>query len=255
MKNRQINTERVVSVVGFIFLLVSCLSSTRLQGDSFSILEYFVPTAKLIPIVHGFCAIVCFILIFVPNFSIITFLLLIESFLTIETNYEQLGIFFFYAYFSLLYLRGNFEFHKRLKLTLLFGFHVICLMLMLSHGIERWVIAIATSVFYFAFYMWLYAILKEKLTSFLPSNVSNNSSLSGIQQGSSISLSKYGLTERQTLLTLDFFQEGLSYKDLSDKHNISISTVKKEFTEIFKCFSVTRIEELSLLLLQYKLKP
>lgn len=49
----------------------------------------------------------------------------------------------------------------------------------------------------------------------------------------------------------DYINNGLNYKDLSDKYYVSLSTVKKEFTDIYKIFNVTKLEELHILLLQY----
>ena len=46
----------------------------------------------------------------------------------------------------------------------------------------------------------------------------------------------------------------LSYKELSEKYFVSISTVKKIFADIFKIFNVSNIEELRLLLLQYQVE-
>ena len=51
---------------------------------------------------------------------------------------------------------------------------------------------------------------------------------------------------------LDNLHENCSYKDLSEKYFVSLSTVKKDFSELFKIFGVTKLEELHLLLLQYK---
>ena len=46
----------------------------------------------------------------------------------------------------------------------------------------------------------------------------------------------------------------MSYKEISEKYYVSISTVKKIFAEVFKIFNVSNIEELRILLLQYQVK-
>ena len=45
----------------------------------------------------------------------------------------------------------------------------------------------------------------------------------------------------------------LSYKEIADKYMVSISTVKKDMTDIFSIFGVQNKNELTLLLSQYKL--
>jgi len=53
-------------------------------------------------------------------------------------------------------------------------------------------------------------------------------------------------------MILDNIQNNLSYKQLSEKYFVSVSTVKKDFSEVFQVFEVTKLEELHLLLLRYQ---
>ena len=97
MDRNRINSGRVVAVVGFVFLLTATIISILLDGDPNSIIEKIAPTAIVIPIVHGICLILTIVCIIKPSPFIMVSILLLESELTILTNYEELGIFFFYA--------------------------------------------------------------------------------------------------------------------------------------------------------------
>ena len=79
----------------------------------------------------------------------------------------------------------------------------------------------------------------------------NNSTIGEKIPGTKLKLSDYNLSERQISFTLDFINNNLSYNDLTEKYYVSLSTVKKEFAEVFKIFGVTKNDELKLLLLQY----
>ena len=96
--------------------------------------------------------------------------------------------------------------------------------------------------------------MKAKLSCFIPNNVANNDVLNGKQPGSRIKLSDYSLTERQITFVLENVHNNLSYKDISDKYNVSVSLVKKVFSEVYKVFNVSKLEELRILLLQYQIE-
>ena len=71
--------------------------------------------------------------------------------------------------------------------------------------------------------------------------------------GTEIQLSSLGMTERQVNFIYDYIMENLNYKELSEKYHVSLSTVKREFTEVYKIIGVTKLEELHILLIQYKI--
>ena len=92
------------------------------------------------------------------------------------------------------------------------------------------------------------------LSCLFPQNVRENNTIIGKPAGSTISLSEYGLNERQSNFVIENIHNKLSYKEISEKYFVSISTVKKIFAEVFKIFNVSNIEELRILLLQYQVK-
>ena len=185
------------------------------------------------------------------NFYVMISIFMIESELTILTNYEELGIFFFYAALILILCKDLFVHKPRKRVFRLFIIHLITLILSYTHGITYMFISISYSIFCFAFYLWIYFSLKAKLSCLIPQNVRENNAVIGKPAGSAISLSDYDLNERQRMFVLENLQNKLSYKEISEKYFVSISTVKKNFAEVFKIFEVSNIEELRLLLLQF----
>ena len=252
MSRNRISSERVVAVVGLIFLLIAAITSVLFDGDPKSIIEYVADTSIVIPVVHFICVFLAIIYIINLKPSLLIAILLIESELTILTNYEELGIFFFYA--TVIYLLcSNLMIDKpKHYIIVMFIVHLITLVLTCTHGMKYMVIAIGYSSFCFAFYMWIYTILKAKLSCLFPQNVRDNNSVIGKPAGSAISLKDYNLNERQRLFVMEHIYNKLSYKEISEKHFVSISTVKKIFAEVFRIFEVSNIEELRILLLQYQ---
>ena len=253
MGSRLLKTERIVSFIGFIFLLAAFICTLFLNGDKNSIINIFIDSKILWIVVHSICAILCLFTFFKPNFRLFSIILFIESNTTILTNFEHLGIFFFYGMIALELISGYLKNKGKYLIIIQFIIHLICIILIYPHGLPRVIIALCTSFFYLTFFTWLYQLVKIKFSCLIPASITLNSVLKNKQVGSTISLSKYGLTERQINLTLDYINLKLSYKDLSEKYNMSVSTVKKDFSEIFKIFGVTKIEDLLILLLQYQI--
>lgn len=254
MKRNRINVERVVSVVGFIFLIVAGIASLFMNGDKKSIIEKVCDTRIVIPIVHFTCAVIVFFTIFKPCDILLKIVLMVESVLTINTDYEQLGILFFYATIMLNLCKGVGNRHALRTLIILFIIHIISLLGTYTHGWWYTVIAYGSSAFSCVFYYWVYYILKAKLSCVIPTNIANNKTLTNVPQGSEISLKDYKLNERQIKFVIECLHNNLSYKELSDKYFVSISTVKKVFAEVYKIFNVSNLNELRMLLLQYQVK-
>ena len=55
MNKNRISSERVVAVVGLVFLLVAGIISVLMNGDPISIIEKIAPTNIVIPVVHFLC--------------------------------------------------------------------------------------------------------------------------------------------------------------------------------------------------------
>lgn len=254
MNKNRISSERVVAVVGLVFLLVAGIISVLMNGDPISIIEKIAPTNIVIPVVHFLCVGLAIIFIINQNLYFMIAIFMIESELTILTHYEQLGIFFFYASLILILCNDLLVNKHRKKVIIMFVVHLITLVLSYPHGIKHMLINISYSIFCFAFYLWVYYRLKAKLSCLFPKNVRENNTIIGKPAGSTISLSDYNLNERQRTFVLENIHNKLSYKEISEKYFVSLSTVKKIFAEVFKIFNVSNIEELRILLLQYQVK-
>lgn len=254
MNKNRLSSERVVAVIGLVFLLVAAIVSLFMNGASKSVIEKIAPTKIVIPTVHFICVGLALVFLIKTNIYIMISIFIIESELTILTNYEELGIFFFYASLILILCKDLIKDKPRKKIIWLFVLHLITLMLTYTHGIKYMLVDISYSVFCFAFYLWIYYSLKSKLSCLFPQNVRENNTIIGKPAGSTISLSDYNLNERQRNFVIENVHNKLSYKEISEKYFVSISTVKKIFAEVFKIFNVSNIEELRLLLLQYQIK-
>ena len=253
MSRNRISSERVVAVVGLLFLLIATITSLFFfHGAPNSIIEKIADTSIVIPAVHFLCVLLTIIYIIKLNSFLLISIFFIESELTILTNYEELGIFFFYAAVIYILCSDLLVNKSKKSLVVLFIIHIITLCLTFNHGLTYMLVDLGYSFFCFAFYMWIYSLLKAKLSCLFPQNVRENSTVIGKPAGSTISLKDYNLNERQRLFVMEHIHNKLSYKEISEKHYVSISTVKKIFAEVFRIFEVSNIEELRILLLQYQ---
>lgn len=255
MDRNRLNSERVVAVVGFIFLLIATIMSFLWNGDPNSIIEKIAPTSIVIPVVHSICLLLAFTCIIKPSTYVMITIFLLESELTILTGYEELGIFFFYAALILIFCKDILSKKSKRPVLIMVVLHFVTLLLTYTHGLNITFISIGYSVFCFAFYLWIYSYLKAKFSCLFPKNVRENNTIIGKPAGAVISLADYNLNERQSTYVIENIHNKLSYKEISEKYFVSISTVKKIFAEVFKIFEVSNIEELRLLLLQYQVKP
>ena len=254
MDKNSINKERVVSFVGFVFLVVASVTGFLFDGDKDSILEKFVDTSIFIPWTHVTCAAAALFLIFKPNDTAFIIVVTLESVLLLLTDYNQLGIFFFWATIILIFCKDMYGKKQKTVIICLSILHALALLGSYTHGWKHTLIAIGNSLFCYVFYLWIYSILKAKFSCFFPSTVSNNQTINKKKPGEVIKLSDYKLTDRQKTFVLENLHNNLSYNEISDKYAVSLSLVKKTFTEVYKIFNVTKLEELRILLLQYQIE-
>lgn len=259
MKNKRLNSERVEFIVGFIFLAIAFFVSLYYDGDKDSILE-LIPhnlehplTSYILPVVHGLLALWCFNLIFKPHIQSQIVILFIESYLTVLTGTEMLGIFFFYAAFSISQIIHAFKTNAKLKLGILSGLHFLSILGLYTHSWARVCLAFGTSIFYMSFMFWIYHLLRVKFSSFLQVAVHDNEVIQE-KPGEEVFLKDYGLSERQIAITKDYVSNKTPYKDLAEKYITSLSSIKKDFSIVFQKLGVNDIQEMALLLQQYQLK-
>lgn len=205
----------------------------------------------VIPAVHGLVFIGAVFLCFKYNYMVQYFLFQIESIVCILSSFGALGIFLFYVAEVILILNRFDKNDYKKYLIISLSIHLICIFITFFDSWTYGVVHLFSSLLMMVCFLWFYEILKVRFSCFTPTNVKKNSVLSNVKQGSNIFLSDYGLTERQINFVYDYINNDLSYKALSDKYFVSISTVKKEFTDVYKIFNVNKLEELHILLLQY----
>ena len=251
--NKTIN-ERVVSAIGFCFLVVATITAYLNDGDEFSILEYFGNSRTIIFFTHLICSCFAAFLIIRPYELGFVLIMIVESVLTMLTDYEQLGIFFFYASIILLVCKDLCGDKRTHIIPALIIIHLLSIIGTYTHGLKTLFLTLACSAYSFVFYLWIYKYIKAKLSCFWPKTVTENEILKGKKAGSEIKLTDYNLNERQINFVLENLYNNLSYKELSSKYNVSVSTVKRTFTDICKIFKVNNLEELRFLLLQYQVK-
>ena len=254
MDRNRFNSERVVAVVGLVFLLIAAIASLFFKGAPTSIIHKIADTKIVIPVVHFICVGLTIVHVIKPRPCLLITILLIESELTVLTNYEELGIFFFYAAVIYILCTDILSNKSKKPLRIMFAVHMCTLLLNYGHGWKYLLIDLGYSLFCFTFYLWIYSILKAKFSCLIPKNVRENNAIIGKPAGSVIKLSDYNLTERQSTFLIEHIHNKKSYKELSDQYFVSISTVKKIFADIFKIFDVSNIEELRLLLIQYQVE-
>lgn len=254
MDRKNINKERVVCAVGFLFLIIASITGFLFDGDPYSIIEkVHLDSSIVIPWTHVFCATLALLLIFKPNDTGIIIVLTIESMLLVLTDYAQLGIFFFWDTIIVIYCKDLYKFNRKTVTIILAFLHILALLGSSTHSWKCAFISIGNSIFCAAFYFWIYTILKAKLSCYLPYHISNNQTIEK-KPGDILDLNDYNLTERQISFVLENLHNNLSYKKISDKYFVSISTVKKTFAEVYKIFNVNKLDELRYLLLQYQVK-
>lgn len=260
MSKKWINSERVVSIVAFFFLIIAFVISLYSNGDPNSLLE-LIPhkpgvrlTRIILPIIHGSAVIWCFYQIFKPSLVGECGIMLIESFLTILTGTEQLGIFLFYGAVCLYQISIASANKKNNRVYVFIIVHFILLSTTITKGWRVFALSMGMSTFYLVFILWIYHLLKVKLSCFLPQTVIASEIIKA-KHGEVIHLKDYNLTDRQIGIVIDYIHDKTSYKDLADKYITSLSSIKKDFSIVFQRFNVSNIQEMSFLLMQYQVEP
>ena len=245
-------SERCLFIFAFLVLLTASIISYYSEPSEYTILPY---PSITVPILNTSCALLCFILIFIPeNFICEILILTIQSINTTLTGYETLGTFLFTMILVICFINGFFKTHLKIKVGILLSLWLIVILGVIPYGWNRFFLEIAITSFFLGFYVYVYYKLKHLLESFVPVKVLPNRILKLPQPGSQLKLSSLGLSERQIKLVEDYLQTGDSYSKLAEKHYISTSTVKKDMTDVFSILGVKNLKEMHILLLQYDIK-
>lgn len=253
-KNLEVNPTILFGIGGFIASSVGTILNL-IYGAEFP--NSIIPHTNIItPIINGSCALLCLIFIFSSKktlFSLIT--LGIQSIYTVLTGFEYLGMFHFLLVNLILFYNNFYNTKTKLKLSFICIFWILLLTSLISFEINRFIFALAMSIFMMTAFVYVYFLLFKKF-SFLFLRTKNSSfrqKISNLLPGSILDLSNFDLSERQTKCIVDCVYNNLSYKQIAEKIFISESVIKKEMQTIFEMFDVENKEQLRILLSPYKL--
>lgn len=256
---QKFSAARVMCFFAFLVLLCAAVMSYKHPREKNTIIPF---QDISIFAINSVSAVIALALTFKPSvWQAQVFLLFIQACTTTLTGYNTLGTFLYSAFIILCFANGFFKTKVRLKISCIliawiavligYGYYAIQWG---TRGVMYIHISIATSLFFFAFYFYVYKKLETLLVPLVPAKP-QKSDIKLPQQGTSLYLSNYGLTERQTNLVLEYLSSEKTYSELAKQFYISESTVKKDMTEIFEKFNVQNIKDLHILLLQYFVKP
>lgn len=256
MKNNTINIERILYLFSFFFATMGVIVGIVLPQDQLPEIITKGPRIAIV-ILHILCSCASLYLFIKPNLRIFIIFLQLEGITGFFTQLEFMGIFFFYtSTFILFFMYSNERDLKKFRIkTCIWGFfHILCLAFSFTRSWNFGLTCVFGSIYTGLFFMLFYKIIRARFSVFTSANEYMNPVLKNLKPGQSLYLKDYGLTDRQRSLVLDCLYNRLTYKQLSEKYNISVSLVKYEFSNIFKIFEVSKLEELTILLLQYETK-
>lgn len=249
--NKRLVIDILTNIFGCILLSVAFYISLC-QAD-FS--NNIVPYAKFVyPITNLVCLFLCLFIVFFPQHLIIkSIILVVQSFLTTLNGYDFMGTFLYSNLIIILFLDGFFITKIKQKTSILATIWIFIACAVIPYGIYRFIRMIALSFYIITFYLYVYYNLESILSTFIPANLKiENNDLP--KPGSTLYLKNYNLTERQVSILKTYLENESPYSEIADKHNISVSLVKREMSLIFTQFKVKNLKELHFLLLQYVIK-
>lgn len=238
---------------GSVVLCIATLMNIKTKVPFISV----IPATKYVEaVVNGICAVLCLILVFKPEARWLQYTVyIVEAALTTLIGFVGIGTLLFSALIITLFINGFFATKRKRKITLLAVYWcAVAAGLYPAFGIRPLLFEVALTFFYLAFFTSVYEKLESKLSYLLPSIDVTTGGIQLPPHGATLTLSDYGLSERQVNFVKLCIENGLTYEQLSEKYHISTSVVKKDMASACKLFGVKNREALRVLLLQYKIK-
>lgn len=252
---QKFSAARVMCFFAFLVLLCAAVMSYKHPREK----QTVIPNQNVtVFVINSVSAAIALALTFKPSvWQAQVSLLFIQAVSTTLTGYNTLGTFLYSAFIILCFANGFFKTKVRLKITcilvawiaVLVGYGYYALQWG-TRGVMYIHISVATSLFFFAFYFYVYKKLETLLVPLVPVKPLK-SDIKLPLKGTTLHLSKYGLTERQIDFVMEYLVSQKTYKELANQFFVSVSTVKKDMTEVFEIFNVQNIKDLHILLLQY----
>src|SRR5574344_89373 len=248
-----LSPSRMMYIFGFIVL---CLATAMNLLTKIPFISVIPCTKYTEACINGICALFCLYLVFKPeNIHLQYHVFIIEAASTTLIGFVGIGTLLFSALITLQFINGYFIIHRKQKITLLAVYWcAVTAGIYPAFGLRPFLFEIALTLFYFAFFATVYEKLKSKLSYLLPTTEVTKETVILPEHGTVLSLSRYGLSERQIMFIHHCIDDGLTYEQIAKKYNVSISVVKKDMANTCRIFGVKNREALRVLLLQYVLK-
>lgn len=249
-KNRTTCLHRLMNLGAMITLIIATVMTLVIPPD----VRTFIPHPEITaPIIYCVSAVFCFVLVVVPDkYFFESFVLFIQSFFTVWTGQEIIGIFLYFVMIVLLFCNSFFKTHTRKKILILIFLWLLIVSGVGMYGRHRVILTYITTFLYFLFSYYVFFLLKDMLKPLLP-NIINTTRKDLPEFGSEVSLSQFNLSKRKEQFISDFIVHDLKYAAIAKKRITSTSVVKKEMAEVLKFFGVRTNNELRILFKHYTL--
>ncbi|MBQ0166798.1 MAG: hypothetical protein KBT02_06820 [Treponema sp.] len=212
----------------------------------------------LVPIIHGIVSILTIILWINPdNRVLLVTVLTTEGILcTFVRGFGMISCIFLNILLESLFAWGRFKNHGYRKVILIYTAYLIILLNLIREGWDIYFFTVGFSLFTLGSSLFVYTLVKEKLTYYVPQMTRLNEILAGENElpgyGEQINLKDYGFTERQLKCAACAIRDNMTYPKIAEEMGISLSIVKREMAIVCKQFAVKNRDELYLLFIQYK---
>lgn len=251
---KKFTAARIMYLSGALVLFIATMMNLLTRYKFISVIPY----TKYVEAVLNFsCAILCLVLTIKPELNRLQYsVFFIQSTITTLIGFAGIGTMLLTFLGLSLFVNGFFTSRLKIKLTC-FGiwWGLVIIGVYLGFGFRPAIFVVALTLFYIAMFATVYEKLNKKLSYLLPEKEVSSKSNELPPYGSVISLSKFGLTDRQKKFLLLVMNDNLTYDKIANDNYVSLSIVKMEMAQVCKLFGVKNKEDLKILLLQYKIEP
>lgn len=251
---KKFTAARIMYLSGALVLFIATAMNLMTHYKFISVIPY---TKYVEAVLNVTCAILCLVLFVKPELNRLQYsVFFIQSTITTLIGFAGIGTMLLTFLGLSLFVNGFFTTKLKLKLSV-FGiwWTLVIIGVYFGFGIRPAFFVLALTLFYFAMLATVYEKLNKKLSYLLPEKEISSKSNELPPYGSVLSLSKFGLTERQIKFLLLVMNENLTYDKIASESYVSLSIVKMEMAQVCKIFGVKNKESLKILLLQYKIEP
>ena len=244
---KKFTAARIMYLSGALVLFIATIMNLLTRYKFISVIPY----TKYVEAVLNFsCVILCLVLLIKPVLN------RLQYSVTTLIGFAGIGTMLLTFLGLSLFVNGFFTSRVKIKLTC-FGiwWGLVIIGVYLGFGFRPAIFVVALTLFYIEMFATVYEKLNTKLSYLLPKKEVSSKSNELPPYGSVISLSKFGLTDRQKKFLLLVMNDNLTYDKIANDNYVSLSIVKMEMAQVCKLLGVKNKEDLKILLLQYKIEP